>query len=105
MLIVSRRNNMSYEGIANLANIFLALSDKTRLRLIDLMRDGEVSVGFLADALNESQPKTSRHLAYLRNSVLVRNLRDVKWIYYELEELGDPGAENILAATLISLRL
>ena len=96
---------MSYEGIANLANIFLALSDKTRLRLIDLMRDGEVSVGFLADSLNESQPKTSRHLAYLRNSGLVCTRRDGKWIYYGLERPADPATENILAATLISLSI
>jgi DNA-binding transcriptional ArsR family regulator len=96
---------MNQEGISNLANVFLALSDRTRLRLIDLMRDGEVSVGFLADSLNESQPKTSRHLAYLRNSGLVRTRRDGKWIYYGLEKPADPAAENILAATLISLRI
>ena len=96
---------MSYETTTNLANIFLALSDKTRLRLIDLMRDGEVSVGYLADSLNESQPKTSRHLAFLRNSGLVRTRRDGKWIYYGLEKPSDPAVENILAATLISLAI
>ncbi|MEO7538773.1 MAG: metalloregulator ArsR/SmtB family transcription factor [Pyrinomonadaceae bacterium] len=83
-----------------LENLFLALSDKTRLRLLALMANGEVSVGYLADSLGESQPKISRHLAYLRSAGLVSTRRDGKWIYYGIESQGDPRAERVLNSTL-----
>lgn len=96
---------MKHERIADLAKIFLALSDKTRLRLIDLMRNGEVSVGFLADSLGESQPKTSRHLAYLRNAGIVSTRREGKWVFYAMEKPANAASENILLATLRSLAI
>ncbi|MEO7659382.1 MAG: metalloregulator ArsR/SmtB family transcription factor [Pyrinomonadaceae bacterium] len=76
---------MSESTLSDLENLFMALSDKTRLRLLALMADGEVSVGYLADTLDESQPKISRHLAYLRGAGLVSTRRDGKWIYYGIE--------------------
>lgn len=105
MWFKSRRNKMKHERIADLAKIFLALSDKTRLRLIDLMRNGEVSVGFLSDSLGESQPKTSRHLAYLRNAGIVSTRREGKWVFYAMEKPADAALENILLATLRSLTI
>src|SRR5438128_9450783 len=96
---------MSDQSASDLANIFLALSDKTRLRLIDLMQNGEVSVGFLAESLGESQPKTSRHLAYLRNAGVVSTRRDGKFVYYFIERSVDRASENILLATLRSLAI
>ena len=86
-----------------LENLFLALSDKTRLRLLALMADGEVAVGFLADKLNESQPKISRHLAYLRNAGLVSARRDGKWIYYNIQKPGDASVGRVLTATISSI--
>lgn len=67
-----------------LEKLFLALGDKTRLRLLALVADGEAPVGFLADKLGESQPKVSRHLAYLRGAGIVQTRRDGKWIYYAI---------------------
>ena len=49
---------------------FKALADRTRLRLLNLMRDGEVCVCFFVEILKTNQPKISRHLAYLRGRVL-----------------------------------
>ena len=94
---------MKNTTITSLANLFLALSDKTRLRLLGLMSSGEVSVGFLADALGESQPKISRHLAYLRNSGLVQTRRDGKWIYYAIELPADDPTRHVLLETVRSL--
>ncbi len=91
---------MQESTLAELENLFLALSDKTRLRLLALMAGGEVSVGFLADSLGESQPKTSRHLAYLRNAGLVVARRDGKWIYYNIEQPSDSVVERILSVTI-----
>jgi DNA-binding transcriptional ArsR family regulator len=64
------------------------------------MANGEVSVGFLADSLGESQPKISRHLAYLRGAGLVSTRRDGKWIYYTIAEQGNAPAQSMLAAAL-----
>jgi ArsR family transcriptional regulator len=89
--------------LADLENLFLALSDKTRLRLLALMVDGEVSVGLLVDSLGESQPKISRHLAYLRNAGLVSTRRDGKWIYYGIESPADNAVARVLDATLRSI--
>jgi ArsR family transcriptional regulator len=75
---------MSDSSLADLEEFFLALSDGTRLRLLNLMRGGEVSVGYLSDELDQSQPKISRHLAYLRSAGLVETRRDGKWIYYHI---------------------
>ena len=89
--------NTDYE---QLENLFLALSDKTRLRLLTLMADGEVAVGYLAESLGESQPKISRHLAYLRNAGLVTTRRDGKWIYYGIDVPTYPTAADVLRAAL-----
>lgn len=91
---------MQEPEFAALESLFLALSDKTRLRLLALMANGEVSVGFLADKLGESQPKISRHLAYLRGAGLVSTRRDGKWIYYGIETQSNSRAERILDAAL-----
>ena len=89
--------------LTELENLFLALSDKTRLRLLSLMVNGEVSVGFLANQLCESQPKISRHLAYLRNADLVSARRDGKWIYYNIQKPADIAVERVLNAALFSI--
>jgi DNA-binding transcriptional ArsR family regulator len=83
--------------------LFLALSDKTRLRILALMVGGEVPVGYLADTLGESQPKISRHLAYLRSVDLVATRRDGKWIYYGLRVPDEAAVARVLDITLRSI--
>jgi ArsR family transcriptional regulator, arsenate/arsenite/antimonite-responsive transcriptional repressor len=96
--IMSQQLNLS-----GFEQLFLALSDQTRLRLLSLMADGPASVGYLADQLGESQPKTSRHLAYLRNAGLVSTSREGKWVYYAIEMQADPAIQNVLRSTLHSI--
>jgi ArsR family transcriptional regulator, arsenate/arsenite/antimonite-responsive transcriptional repressor len=79
---------------------FMALADKTRLRLLNLMRGSEVSVGLLVSILGESQPKVSRHLAYLRSAGIVQTRRDGKWIYYKIIVPDDEFAARILSNTI-----
>lgn len=79
---------------------FSALADKTRLRLLNLMRDGEVCVCFFAEALGTNNPKISRHLAYLKRASLVRGRRDGKWIHYSISEPANERAAEILDATM-----
>ena len=94
---------MTLGDLNPLEKLFLALADKTRLRLLALMANGEVSVGYLADHLNESQPKISRHLAYLRAAGLASTRRDGKWIYYGIEKQTDDRAEAVLSCLLSDL--
>ncbi len=89
--------------MTQLQNLFLALSDKTRIKLLSLMAAGEVSVGFLADELGESQPKISRHLAYLRAAGVVSTRRDGKWIYYGIEPQSDPSVTAVLNSALAAV--
>lgn len=79
---------------------FLALADGTRLRLLNLMRGEEVCVGFLIEAMGESQPKISRHLAYLRGAGIVETRRDGKWMHYKIVETEDDFAGRVLRDTL-----
>ena len=58
-------------SISRLETLFGALADRTRLRLLNLMGRDEICVCFLVEALGLSQPKISRHLAYLRDAGLV----------------------------------
>lgn len=78
----------------------MALADKTRLRLLNLMRRNEVCVCFFTEVLGDSQPKISRHLAYLRNAGLVEARRDGKWMHYSIVWPEDRGACGALNAAL-----
>jgi len=64
---------------------FKMLSDQTRLRcLILIAREDRISVGELCMALDQSQPKISRHLAILRQSGVLLDQREGQWIYYQV---------------------
>ena len=86
----------------NLALFFAALSDQTRLRLLNLMKDREICVCYLQEVLKTNQPKISRHLAYLRKAGLVEARRDGKWTHYRLKKHNGEWGE-ILSQTLIRL--
>jgi ArsR family transcriptional regulator len=79
---------------------FSALADKTRLRLLNLMRDGEVCVCFFAGTLATNNPKISRHLAYLKRAGLVESRRDGKWMHYRLTAPKNEGALKVFEATM-----
>jgi len=89
---------------AELATLFAALADTTRLRLLNLMAGREVCVCYFVDVLRQSQPKISRHLAYLRKAGIVASRREGKWMHYRICTPAEAGAASILAAALTSLR-
>lgn len=64
--------------------MFRAFSDRTRLRILHLLRGGETCVCDLVSVLDFPQPKVSRHLAYLRKAGLVHARKDGPWTFYEL---------------------
>ena len=91
---------MDIDALANMEDLYMALADKTRLRLLNLMRHNEVCVCFFTEVLGDSQPKISRHLAYLRNAGLVEARRDGKWMHYSIVWPRDEGALRALNAAL-----
>lgn len=102
--ITENRTFMNTSAYLNrMEGLFLALGDKTRLRIINLIRGGEVCVWFFTEVLNESQPKISRHLAYLRNAGVVTTRREGKWIYYSIAVPDDPLELAILQGVVDSL--
>ena len=88
----------------DLALLFAALSDHTRLRLLNLMDGKEVCVCYFVKILRQSQPKISRHLAYLRRAGIVAARREGKWMHYKIVQPKQAGAARILSETLAVLR-
>jgi ArsR family transcriptional regulator len=72
------------EKVSRVDRLFRAFSDRTRLRILHLLRGGELCVCDLVSVLNVPQPKVSRHLSYLRRSGLVQVRKDGLWCYYQL---------------------
>ena len=95
---------MSSTNGIDLELFFSALADRTRLRLLNLMADGEVCVCFLAETLGTNDPKISRHLAYLKRADLVRSRRDGKWMHYSLNPPAEPDAAKLFEDLLAALQ-
>jgi ArsR family transcriptional regulator, arsenate/arsenite/antimonite-responsive transcriptional repressor len=66
------------------APVLRALADPTRVRILHLLREGPLCVGDLVSVLDLSQPKVSRHLAYLRRAGLVEDEKRGLWCFYRL---------------------
>jgi len=64
--------------------MFRAFSDRTRLRVLSLLRSRELCVGDIVEILQVPQPRISRHLAYLRKAELVTVRKAGLWSYYSL---------------------
>jgi ArsR family transcriptional regulator len=86
-----------------LVDLFQALADRTRLRVLNLLAGGEICVCYFVEILGESQPKVSRHLAYLRRAGLVDARRDGKWMHYRLVRPSDAQVARVLETTIESL--
>jgi ArsR family transcriptional regulator len=84
--------------------LFRALADHTRLRLLNLIADKEICVCYFVDVLRISQPKISRHLAYLRKAGIVASRRQGRWMHYRLVAPQDAAAAAILRETLAHLK-
>jgi len=89
---------------ASLDQIFRALADPTRLRLINLMSEQEICVCYFIEVIEAPQPKISRHLAYLRRAGIVAARREGKWMHYRLTTPQNPHAAAILKSTIAALK-
>jgi ArsR family transcriptional regulator, arsenate/arsenite/antimonite-responsive transcriptional repressor len=84
----------------SLVVLFRALADPTRLRLLNLIGNREICVCYFVEILGMSQPKISRHLAYLRRTGVVASRRDGKWMHYRLSVARDEAVAGVLRETL-----
>jgi ArsR family transcriptional regulator, arsenate/arsenite/antimonite-responsive transcriptional repressor len=84
--------------------LFRALADPTRLRVLNLIADREICVCYFVEILGISQPKISRHLAYLRRAGIAAARRQGRWMHYRLVVPQDAVASSILKETLKHLR-
>jgi ArsR family transcriptional regulator, arsenate/arsenite/antimonite-responsive transcriptional repressor len=84
--------------LLEMETFFKALADATRLRILGLLLTGEVCVCHIHESLKIPQPKTSRHLAYLRRAGLVETRREGLWIHYRMARLSDPVLQTISQA-------
>ena len=76
--------------------LFRAFSDRTRLRILHLLANGELCVGDLVNILRVPQPTASRHLAYLRRAGLVVTRKDGLWNFYKLAPAQSAFHRNLL---------
>lgn len=84
--------------LSGVERLFQALGDATRLRILGLLLAGEICVCDIHETLRISQPKASRHLAYLRRSGLVATRRQGLWVYYRLADTSDAILSTIQRA-------
>jgi ArsR family transcriptional regulator len=95
---------MAKSEIERLAALHKALSDETRIRVVNLLGElGELCVCDIEAGLEITQSKASRHLAVLKQVGLVADRRDGTWVYYGLrDDLGETG-DVLVAAVRLTL--
>ena len=74
------------QTFTHLADLFSALSDPTRLRIISVLLEGEMNVGDIADRLSTTESAVSHQLRGLRQMRLVRSRKDGRQVFYALDD-------------------
>jgi ArsR family transcriptional regulator len=77
--------------------LFHALSDETRLEIIELLRKGERCVCELTDTLDAAQSRLSFHLRVLKDAGIVRDRKDGRWVHYELDPEAFEEMETLVS--------
>ena len=95
---------MKTRPVTTLEQLFRALGDETRLRILARLAAAEICVCHIHGALAIPQPTASRHLAYLRKTGLVATRKDGLWVHYRIAVPSDPAMASVLAATIDALR-
>ena len=79
-------------ALDELVGVLKAAGEGTRLRLLALLADGDLSVKDLTEILKQSQPRVSRHLKLLADAGLIERNAEGAWAYYGLAQEGDGAA-------------
>lgn len=81
-----------------LDQVFKALADPTRVRILGLLAAGEICVCHIHESLRLPQPLVSRHLAYLRRAGLVETRKEGLWVHYRMAARQDDATRVLLDA-------
>ena len=87
-------------SLKNAAALFHALSDETRLELLDRLKTGERCVCELTDIMKAAQSRLSFHLKVLKDAGLILDRREGRWMYYSI----NPDAINELDEVVDTLK-
>lgn len=79
-------NGLDEEAINSETRIFKALADPNRLKILKLLKEGELCACELTIALSNSQSTVSHHLSALKNAGLIKERKEGKWSYFRLSE-------------------
>ncbi|AAM31942.1 transcriptional regulator, ArsR family [Methanosarcina mazei Go1] len=79
-------NGLDEEALYSEARIFKALADPNRLKIVKLLKEGELCACELTIALSSSQSTVSHHLSVLKSAGLVKERKEGKWSYFRLSE-------------------
>lgn len=86
-------------------DVFKALGDENRMRMLLALQDGELCVCQLIELLGLAPSTVSKHLSILRNARLVESRKDGRWIYYQLSRKGRfPVQEKLFCLVAKSLK-
>jgi len=86
----------SHHRTERAVELFHALSDDTRLQIIELLGKGERCVCELTDTLDAAQSRLSFHLRVLRDAGIVRDRKEGRWVHYELNRDAFDEAEALI---------
>ncbi len=98
---VSDTPSLTHDEIADLSEIFAALADPTRVRIIYAIGDAERRVGEIAQLLSLSEPTVSQHLRRLRSLRIARMRAEGRFRYYQLD---DDHVKTLLSVCLDHVR-
>src|SRR5437762_3734314 len=86
-------------AIQELLAMLRAAGDPTRLRLLLLLREAELTVSELTEIVGQSQPRVSRHLKLLCEASLLHRFKEGSWVFYRSTDRGDTAqlAESLVA--------
>ncbi len=83
-------------GEKRAADIFKALCDENRIKILKMLRTGEKCACVILEDMNITQPTLSHHMKILCDSGIVKGRKEGKWIHYSIDESGAKKAEEIL---------
>lgn len=95
-----KRQNMSLEALQLVAARFKVLSDPMRLRILQLLEEGETSVSALAEAVESTQPNVSKHLKTMQDAGLLARRQEGNTVFYSI---ADPTVFDLCDVVCSSL--
>ena len=90
---------MVHLPLVTLVDTLKAVAETSRLRILNLLKRGDLTVTDLTTVLGQSQPRVSRHLKLLVEAGLITRYQEGSWAYFRLDDTGDTGA---LGAALVA---